>query len=264
MPTYALEIECSIPPIPQYLNYLNDRATLRFNRLDERHPISNRLPTEHRIHPIAEPPPLDPPHKPSRNWSDPTRCDRDRLKQLQKTTLWQIATCMIPNSEIINSMAEPPWHESIHNERLQGRLTVRVPHNEAGGSFKEEWAKAHCDTVTKLELDDANLLIYTDGSLSFEQGARRTGAGFVIYRGRRKIHEGAITLGQHVEVFDVEMEALTIAAEVVRELIMYEPERDHIKLIHFFADNTGALQRIHKGTPRKAQNCSRRFRAITY
>ncbi|KAF9506439.1 hypothetical protein BS47DRAFT_430489 [Hydnum rufescens UP504] len=38
---------------------------------------------------------------------------------------------------------------------------------------------------------------------------------------------------------------------------------DRIKSLHF-ADNTGALQRIHKGAPGKAQNCSRRFRAVTF
>ena len=262
-PTYALEIECSIPPIHQYLDYINDRTALRFNRLDGRHPISNRLPTEHRIHPIATPPPLDPPHKKSRNWSDPARRARDRSKQLQSTTLWRIATRMAPNSEVIDATDEPPWHETLHDEIFRGRLMVKVPRNEAGESFKEEWAKTHRDTISELELDDANLLVYTDGSLSFERGIRNTGAGFVIYRGRRKLREGAVALGQHVEVFDAEMEGLAMAAEAVKELMSNNVDRDRTKSIHFFADNTGALQRIHKGTPGKAQNCSRRFRAVT-
>ena len=109
-----------------------------------------------------------------------------------------------------------------------------------------------------------NILVYTDSSLSFVRGIRLTGAGVTICRGKDTAFEKAVALGWHVEVFDAEMEGLAMAAEAVKDLVA-NADADHpIRSIHFFADNMGALQRIHKGTPGKAQACSQRFRAVVF
>ena len=139
-PIYALEIECSIPPIHEYLDYTNDRAALCFNRLSSHHPIVVRLPENLQPHITIKPPPLNPPHKNTRNWQDAMRCTADKAKHAQCTTLWQLASHMVPNSEIIDGTAELPWHKTLHDEKLCGHLTVKVPRNKAGESFKKEWA----------------------------------------------------------------------------------------------------------------------------
>jgi ribonuclease HI len=171
---------------------------------------------------------------------------------------------MVPDSEIIDGIAEPPWHETLYDEKLRGRLSIKVPRNEAGESFKKEWAQAHKREVAELELDKANILVYTDGSLSFVRGVRQTGAVVTIRRGKEIAFEKAVALGQHVEVFDAEMEGLAMAAEAVRDIVANAGTEHPIKIIHFFAENTGALQRIHKCTPGKAQACSQRFRSMVF
>jgi ribonuclease HI len=67
-----------------------------------------------------------------------------------------------------------------------------------------------------------------------------------------------------MEIYDAEMEGLTRMAEAVKGLLATTQEARNIKSIHFFADNTGALQRIHKGTPGKAQGCSQHFRPVAF
>jgi hypothetical protein len=258
-PTYSLELECSIPLIHKFLNYINDRAALHFSRLNSQHLISIHLPDEHCIHPTPLSPPLNPPHKKSRNWSNPACHAADRAKELKCTTLWWLAEQMVPNIKVINASAKPPWHESIYDKTITGQFKVQVPHNEAGKSFKKTWVKLHHDRITELELDNAHLLIYMDRSLSYKNGVHHTGAGYVIYRGRVKVHENGIALGKHVEVYNTEMEGLTCVAEAVKGLLATMQEARNIKSIHFFTDNTRALQRIHKGMPGKAQDCSWHF-----
>lgn len=55
------------------------------------------------------------------------------------------------------------------------------------------------------------------------------------------------------------METLARASSYIDSLSTNGP-LNHTKHLHFFADNTGACQHIFKGTLRKAQHCSLRFR----
>lgn len=67
-------------------------------------------------------------------------------------------------------------------------------------------------------------------------------------------------LGCAAEVYDAEMEGLARGAEMAREWLYEKGPTFHPRRIWFFADNTGALQRIYKGTPGYDQECSHRFR----
>ncbi|KAF9508778.1 hypothetical protein BS47DRAFT_1415133 [Hydnum rufescens UP504] len=60
------------------------------------------------------------------------------------------------------------------------------------------------------------------------------------------------------------MEGLAMAAEAARGIVENADREHPVKAIYFFVDNTGALQRIHKGTPGKAQRCSQRFRSVVF
>jgi ribonuclease HI len=69
-----------------------------------------------------------------------------------------------------------------------------------------------------------------------------------------------MALGSMAEVYDAEMEGLAKAAELFREWVDSQELDASFSTVYFFADNTGALQRIYKGTPGYDQNCSLRFR----
>jgi hypothetical protein len=48
-PAYAMQLECSIPPIDLTLDYIVQRSALHFARLDTDNPILSRLPPDKQI-----------------------------------------------------------------------------------------------------------------------------------------------------------------------------------------------------------------------
>ena len=104
------------------------------------------------------------------------------------------------------------------------------------------------------------MTIYTDGSLQHEHGTRLTGAGIVAFREGDAIFQERMALGGCSKVYDAEMEGLARGAEAMRDWIQQAGADHGVRHIRFFADNTGAIQRIYKGTPGLDQACSRRFR----
>jgi ribonuclease HI len=73
-----------------------------------------------------------------------------------------------------------------------------------------------------------------------------------------------MALGECAEVYDAEMEGLASGAEAAQEWLEGVGADHGIRQIRFFADNTGAIQRIYKGTPGLDQACSLRFRGATH
>jgi len=65
-------------------------------------------------------------------------------------------------------------------------------------------------------------------------------------------------------VYDAEMEGLARGAEAAREWLQQTGTGHGVRRIRLFADNTGAIQRIYKGTPGLNQTCSKRFREATH
>ena len=83
--------------------------------------------------------------------------------------------------------------------------------------------------------------VYTDGSRLDDQ----TGAGFVIYRGKRKIHTGKYRLPNHATVFQGEITAVTKAANKLHGLNI--PDMKYVK---FFVDSRAAIQALDNPTIR--------------
>jgi ribonuclease HI len=265
-PTRAMEIEASIPPIGLHLDYLNSNFATRLRKLPPNHPIVLRLPIGIRPPEEADPHlPFPLPHKPARHFRNAARRDLAIAANAERnrncTRLWSIAKSVNLNSEAIDILANPPWHRTEWDADLANRIHFRLPPNTPEESFKETWAADHTDKVLDLKRTDTNLLVYTDGSLSFDRGNRKTGWGFAFYQGGELVRSKKGALGAHVEVYDAEMEGLASAAEAVADWIARSlPHK--FNHVYFFTDNTGAIQRIFRGTPGKAQACSNRFREI--
>jgi ribonuclease HI len=176
------------------------------------------------------------------------------------TQLWKIATYMKHGVERIDTLAETPWHRSEFDQDLCERIHFNIPPNTPNPDLKEEWAEQHRGQISHWQSDDLNrVILYSDGSLSLTREGRHSGWGFVCFRNNaiNKMEKGAT--GAMAEAYDAEMEALTQASAHVVSLSR-GGSLAGIHSIHIFSDNTGAIQRIFKGTPGKAQSCSLRFR----
>ena len=79
---------------------------------------------------------------------------------------------------------------------MHERIRFYLPENKAGTSVKLEWAEDH-----------DFMFIYTDRSLSYNKGIRRTGFGVIVYRNSREIASEKGPMGEHVEADETEMRA---------------------------------------------------------
>src|SRR5258708_31200892 len=143
---------------------------------------------------------------------------------------------------------------------LEDRIRIFMLENISGKYEKEIWADAHLEIITEEEDNQDILFVYSDGSLSGRKGRRQTGFGVIGYIQGRKVFERKEALGEHSEVFDMEMAGLHAATIEARHFIKNETLNRRPHKIAFYADNTGAIHRIFKGSPGKAQEHSRGFR----
>lgn len=264
MPILAMEVTVSIPPIQLHLDFLTDRAAKCLMHLDARHPVTQRLPEALRNQANGtqpeteyERPPFKVPHKNRRHGIQTPRSQKTAEHDAKCTRLWKVGNRMIMDAERINPIAEPPWHRSELHEATP-RVIIRVPQICDGESQKEKWAERHKAQSRRLERKEGVMRIYTDGSLSFERGIRKTGFGLVAYRQGEQVVSACSAMGERMEIYNSEMEGLCRAAEEAEQHI--QREKPNITTIYFYSDNTGAIQRIYKGTPGNSQECSRRFR----
>jgi hypothetical protein len=95
-----------------------------------------------------------------------------------------------------------------------------------------------------------------DRSLSFTAGIRKTGYSIAAYQTGEQVFAECGPLGERVEGSNAEMEALSHGAEEVEARLRGQNDGT-IRTISFYSDNTGALQRIYKGTPGNSQECLR-------
>lgn len=179
---------------------------------------------------------------------------KSTMKYKKCTPLYRIGTSVLTNTEHIDRYAEPPWH------RVDQRVSITVPPNKAGKSVKKQWASRHRQLLKDISKDAGEVRVYTDGSLRHVRGVRYTGAGFVAYREDEAMFSDKFALGPCAEVYDAEMEGLAGGAERLRVWMESLPQDHGIRRVRFFADNTGAIQRVYKGTPGYDQLCSTRFR----
>ncbi len=162
------------------------------------------------------------------------------------------------NMECINPHAELPWHRSEYDYNIHDHIHLYIPENRAGTSVKTEWAEDHANLYNEYKGDSEVMFVYTDGSLSYNNGTHRTGYGIVVYRNGMEIASVKGSMGEHVEVYDTKMRALEAAAELIHKLINSETSTLPLKII-ITTDNTGALQWIFRGSPGKAQGSSIAF-----
>ena len=102
--------------------------------------------------------------------------------------------------------------------------------------------------------------MYTDGSLLFDRGSRKTGFGYAAFRRSNVLLHGKGDTGPQVEVYDAEMDGLAQAAEHLTSWLDTHRLKELPLRVYFYSDNTAALQRIFATTPGIAQNQSSRFR----
>ena len=162
-------------------------------------------------------------------------------------------------AEHIDPYAETPWHRSELDPDICNRYQVFIPENKPGTLAKLEWAENHAEFYEEYKYNEDYAFIYTDGSLSQFRGTRITGYGVVAYRGNEEIAIANGALGEGIEAYDAEMKALEKAAKIALR-IATDKEVPLPTNIIIASDNTGAMQRIFKGSPGLAQSCSLKFR----
>src|SRR5258705_9584176 len=117
-------------------------------------------------------------------------------KDLNCTQIWRMMKNLDPNTEPGLIWPEPPWATTIHD--MKDRLNISIPVNEPGKSMKEQWAKEHKAYIEKYRRDGSRFNLYTDGSLLFDQGVRKTGFGYVAYHCSKVILRGNGSTGSRV------------------------------------------------------------------
>ena len=255
-PIHAMQIEASLPPARLLLDYMNNRKAIAANHHHPRHPVAQRLPDPHRSAQILENDglPFQEPCKPI--GARVSRANRARLetKNAQCTHLWKIGRKILTHTEKIDKFTEPPWH------RVDKRVVIEVPRVAKGKSPKESWAKQHKALLRRIMPDEREVRVYSDGSLYRIRGVRRTGCGGIAYRKSTALFQYQSALGPSVEIYDAEMEGLARGAEALQDWIGRLDPGHNVRRVRFLSDNTGALQRIYRGTPGLDQARSSRFR----
>ena len=136
-PTRALQTEASIPPVKITLDQHLERAALRLNGLDLRHPILQRLPPAWRGGlPPFYPPPL-------------------ALLTRPKTRLEMLALRSNPHFERIKPFADPPWRRGLGDLAHHFKSSLRPP-----GVDKEVAAEQHVQLARELENSQRHLVVY--------------------------------------------------------------------------------------------------------
>jgi len=237
-PSRALEVIASIPPILHRLDLIQSNSALRLNKMDSGHAILQRLPSDWRNgEELTYPPPLP----------------ASKTPTSRSTRLVAFSQLSLPSHERIQPFLFPPW--SLTAEDFGSQVTV-LGHKP--GEDKDEAAKAHLNYLPDILYDPAHLLLYSDGSQVMEDGRRLTGAAFVAFKSGLEVFSSTIGLGETAEVYDAEMEALASAAEAALRYVSVHSDIHHL---HFFADNSAAVDSIFKPHFGKGQHYSARFRS---
>ena len=230
-PTYALEIEASVPPIKYQADLIRKRYAIRLNKLPESSPVVQRLPnTWQQDKAPSIPPPLPTASFPRRK---PT------------PTLQKVAKHTSHDHERSDPFALPPWKRTCLLFKSRSTVNPCVPSPDAISAREK-----HIETVSNLQNDPSAIYIYSDGSKTNKSGFYRIGAAAVAYYLGNEVETGQIGLGGHAEVFDAEMAALSISATKASNLLADFP---NITNIHFFADNAASVAAITDPKPGPAQ-----------
>src|SRR5258708_67804 len=259
-PIHALEIESSIPPINITLDYYMECYATCTQRLNHSNPVMCCIPNHHREDILIQLTPLPCFPPPPKNLIAPylIRQHKAKIKKTMTTQLICMAKGITNNMECISPHAEPPWHRLEYDYDIHDCIRLYIPENRAGTSVKTEWAEDHANLYDEYKGDSEVMFIYTDRSLSYNNGIHRTGYSIVAYRNGTEIASVKGSMGEHVEVYDTKMRALEVAVELIHKLINSETSTPPSKII-IATNNMGTLQWIFRGSPGKAQGSSITF-----
>jgi hypothetical protein len=160
-PIHAMQIEAAIPPIALTLDYMVQRKAYAAQHFSTRHPVTHRLPTQHRSNDIraSDGLPFPEPHKHIGIHTSPANRTARETKNTKCTSIYKIGQHMLTNTEKIDKALEAPWH------RVDEQVKVRIPKTLPGKSQKKRWAKRHKRLIRQIETKPEELIVYTDGSL---------------------------------------------------------------------------------------------------
>ena len=120
-------------------------------------------------------------------------------------------------------------------------IRLYLPANKPGTSVKLEWANDHSKLFDKHKDDNEFLFIYTDGSLSYDKGTRKTGYRAIAYLNGTEINMVNRAMGEFIEVYDAEMKVLEVASDMLHDLLRNAGPNKLSRII-ISSDNTSALQ----------------------
>ena len=230
-PTYALEVEASIPPIKFQADLCIKRYAVRLNKLPPSSPVIQRLHSLWRQNTPPSPP------LPLQTTSFP--------KRKPTITLQKISKHSSHDHEKIDPFAYPPWSRT--RSLFKERFTVNpcIP-----SSDKIAARELHLSTIANLQKNPNAIYLYSDESKINKSGFYRIGAAAVAYYLGNEVENGQLGLGGHAEVFDAEMAALSISATKAANLLTDFPD---ITQIHMFADNAASISAIFDPKPGPSQ-----------
>ncbi|KAG8963227.1 hypothetical protein FRC05_004907, partial [Tulasnella sp. 425] len=250
-PVAALQVETAVWPLAKRMKQISARYASRFNRMDPKHPIRQRLPPDWRKdEPTNDPEPPVP--------IEERRPRRDGLPHDPPTHLLALANLGDPDGERIYPFQQPPWHRSVLDPDLLDRVEIR---RAKPGLTKAAAARRHRKRIQKLQVNPHHALVYTDGSLRMVQGEPRAGAGVTIYCHGDVVKERSVGLGNQTEVYDAELYGLQLGASLAVELALATRQDSHpsIRHLHFFADNDSAVGRVTEHSTKKGQSHAEAF-----
>src|SRR5260370_40049440 len=136
------------------------------------------------------------------------------LRMKFTTCITQISKRILEETEWITPNVEPPWRPLEVD--FEDRVRLFTPKNLPGESAKEDSTNSHIKIITEEEDSYKTLFVYSDISLSEKKGRRYTGFGVMGYNQGRKVFKRRGALGEHTEVFGMEMAGLHTAATKAR------------------------------------------------
>ena len=203
-PNLTLYRDAGIPSAFCALEQAKHRFALRLQTVDGQHPLVRRIAC-----PIIV----------TGQWKGQAQCPKTQIQRLGK---------LLP---------------SVPRPVLQApRYTPGSGTDPTNGMTKEDAAKAFKEWFRKRSPRD--LCVFSDGSELVENGTRRVGYGYIVYRGQESIVQGRGALGPLSHVFDAE--AIGAYKGLQRAVEHYDIfETDHIWSC---VDSTSAIWGL-RGTP---------------